>query len=398
MRVSTNQINMRAVNSMLDQQGKLSDIQNRLASGKRILSPADDPIASGQSLSINQSISVAEQYQSNSDIAKSRLSLEESTMQSASLILNRVRELAIQGNNATSSDADRKLIALEMKERLDELLSVSNTRDSNGEYIYAGFQGATQPFIKDGSGGFTYLGDEGQRLLQIGTARTVALGDSGKDVFLEIRNGNGIFSVTDNPANTGTGVIDNGSLANGVSWNPDTYTITFTSATAFEVRDSGNNLVLSSTYTDNALISFNGVNTSIKGAPSTGDVFTVSPSMNQGMLTTVQNIITAFEFSTSGVSGTAPLNNSASQFLTDIDQALDNVHNIRASIGARLNTVEAQKDQNETRIINAKQDLSELVDLDYVKAISDLNLQRIGLESAQKTYIQIQGLSLFNYL
>jgi flagellar hook-associated protein 3 FlgL len=398
MRVSTSQMNMQAVNNMLDQQNKLSKIQNQLATGKRVSIPSDDPIAAGKALNISQSISMTEQYQRNSDVVTARLDLEESSMTSMTLVLNRVRELALQGNNGTVTDADRSMIASEMRGRLDDLLALSNTRDANGEYIYAGFQGRTQPFFRDTAGGFSYAGDDGQRLLQIGPARTVALGDSGTDVFQAIRNGNGYFSVADNAANVGSGVIDTGSSSTGSGWVRDTYTIQFTTDTTFEITDSVGTVVLSDNYVVGAEISFNGIKTSIKGTPVANDSFTISPSLNQDMFTTVQNVIDAFESPTDATAGSARLNNSVSRFLTDVDQALDNIHSVRAGIGARLNSIESQKDRNESQVINNKQTLSELIDIDIVQAITDLNLQRIGLESAQKSYMQIQGLSLFNYL
>ena len=397
MRVSTNQINTLAINGILDQQSKLSTIQNQLSTGKRVINPSDDPITAAKSISINQAISVTEQYQKNSDVATSRLNLEESTIESMTFVLNRVRELSLQGNNATATANDRKLIAGEMKGLQDELLSLANTRDSNGEYIYSGFQGSTQPFARDTAGGFVYSGDDGQRLIQVSPSRTIAIGDSGRDVFVEIRNGNGAFTVADNATNNGSGVIDNGSLSNGVSWVPDTYTIRFTSDTTFVVEDSGGAPVYSDNYVADALISFNGVNTSIKGTPLSGDTFTISPSLNQDLFTTVQNVIDAFTSPTNG-SGTASVNNGVNRFLTDIDQAFENLHNVRAGVGARLNSLESQKSLNDAQIINDKQSLSDLIDVDYIEAISNLNLQQTGLEAAQKSYMKIQGLSLFNYL
>ena len=398
MRVSTNLINIRAVNGMLDQQSKLSELQLQLSSGKRIKTPADDPLGSAKSLSIDQSISVTEQYQRNSDVVKTRLQLEDSILNNVSLVLNRARELALQGNNASTTDSDRKMLANELRQRLDEILSLANTRDTNGQYIYSGFQEKSQPFSRTASGGFSYSGDDGQRMIQIGPSRTVALGNSGRDVFSEIKNGNGYFVVTDSPANTGTGVIDGGTLSNGSSWVQDTYTITFTTDTTFEVRDSGGGLVLSDTYTNGANITFNGVNTNIKGKPLIGDVFTISPSVNQDVFTSIQNLINAFETPTTGSGETAPLNNSVNRFLNDIDQGMENVLSVRSSVGVRLNTIDSQTNVNETQIINDNSNLSSIRDIDYIKAVSDLNLQQVSLESAQKAYLKIQGLSLFNYL
>lgn len=398
MRVSTNLINMRAVNGMLDQQSKLSELQMQLSSGKRIQSPADDPIGSAKSLNIDQSISVTKQFQRNSDIVKTRLQLEDSILNNVSLVLNRVRELALQGNNSSTTDNDRSLLADELKQRLDEVLSLANTRDSNGEYIYSGFQVKNQPFSKAAGGGFGYAGDDGQRMIQVGPSRSVAFGNTGRDVFLDIKNGNGNFSVADSSGNTGTAVIDGGTLANGATWVQDTYTITFTSDTTFEVRDSGGSLVLSDTYTDGSNISFNGVNTNIKGQPASGDIFTISPSSVQDVFTTIQNLVDAFGKTTTGPGSAAKLHNSVNSVLNDIDQAMENILGVRSSVGVRLNTLDSQTNINETKIINDNANLATIRDIDYIKAVSDLNLQQVGLESAQKAYMQIQGLTLFNYL
>jgi len=383
---------------MLDQQSKLSDIQTQLATGKRIASPSDDPIASAKSIGINQNISVAEQYQKNSDVVQSRLQLEDSTLENITLVINRVRELAIQGNNSSVTDNDRKLLASEAQQRLNELISLANTRDTNGEYIYSGFQSNNQPFSKLSTGGFLYSGDDGQRMIQISPSRTIALGDNGVDVFQKMLNGNGHFSVLDNPSNTGSGLIDGGSLTNGSSWVQDTYNITFITDTSFEVRDSGGGLVLASAYTEGSLISFNGVNTSIKGSPIAGDSFSLAPSINQDLFTTIENIINAFQSPTTGQGGAAKLHNGVNRFLNDIDQSLDVMHSIRSGVGVRLNSLETQKELNSSLIINNQSELSDLQDIDYIEAVSNLNLQRLGLESAQKTYMQIQGLSLFDYL
>jgi flagellar hook-associated protein 3 FlgL len=398
MRVSTSLINMRAVNGMLDQQARLSELQQQLSTGKRIQSPADDPIGSARGLSIDQSIAVTQQYKRNSDVVRTRLQLEDNILSNVSLVLNRAREVALQGNNSSATDSDRQILAKELKQRLEEILSLANTRNTNGEYIYSGFQVKNQPFSMVAGGGYSYSGDDGQRMIQISPSRTIALGNSGRDVFVEIKNGNGHFTAADDPTNAGTGVIDGGTLANGSSWVQDTYSITFTSDTTFEVRDSGGALVLADNYTDGGSISFNGVNTSIKGQPATGDVFTIAPSTSQDVFSTIQNLIGAFGKPTTGTGGTASLNNSVNRFLNDIDQALENVQNSRASVGARLNAIDSQNNVNETQIINDQENLSTIRDIDYVKAVSDLNLQQVGLESAQKAYLKIQGLSLFNYL
>ena len=84
--------------------------------------------------------------------------------------------------------------------------------------------------------------------------------------------------------------------------------------------------------------------------------------------------------------------------ITDLDQAMSNVLNVQARIGARLNTVTRQKDINETYGLQLKQAISSVQDFDYAEAVTTMNIQIAGLEAAQKTYQKIQGLSLFNFI
>ena len=183
MRISTVQLNLQAVNAMLDQQAAVSKTQLQIASGKRILTPSDDPVAAARSLALSQSVSVTEQFQTNIEAADSKLSLEEGALTSVTSVLQRVRELTIQGTNDTNSSADRNAIAQEVRELLDELLRLGNSRDEAGEYLFAGYKTQTQPFALSGTT-YTYSGDQGQRLLAVGPGRQVAMGDSGNDVFM----------------------------------------------------------------------------------------------------------------------------------------------------------------------------------------------------------------------
>lgn len=398
MRISTSQMTQQALAAMLEQQTNLSNTQLKISTGKSYLQPAEDPVAASQTLGLKKSLSQTGQYQKNADFASSRLRLEETTLQSATTVLNRARELAIQGNNAFISNADRKIIALELRQRVDELLSLANTQDANGEYVYAGFQSNTKPFAYNGTGGVSYSGDQGQRFIQIGQTRQVATGDPGFDVFMKIRNGNGTFVASNNPANAGTGVIDAGTVTDPAAYSVDTYTITFTTNTDYEIRDSASNLIAAGTYVPDGKLAFNGIQTSIKGEPQTGDTFTISPSSYQDVFVTMNNIITAFETGVNTASDTANLNNDVNRFLSDVDQSLENINITRSGIGTRLNSIDSQKQLNDTQSLSVTENISSLNDLDYVSAISKLNQQMAGLQAAQQSYVRVNNLSLFNYL
>lgn len=398
MRISTSQMHQTALTSILDQQAKLNRTQQQLGTGKKILNPSDDPTGAAKTLQFEQTLSVTDQYQSNADVAKARLGLEENTVSSVTDLLDRVREIALQANNSTLSNQDRNTLAVEVRQRLDELVSYANAKDASGEYLFSGYRGTTRPFAADASGGFPYSGDDGQRFVQIGPNRQVAVGDSGTDVFRKILTGNGTFSVQDNPANTGSGIIDSGRVTNPAAYVADTYTITFTTATTYEVRDSASALVLSGTYASDAEIAFNGIQVSIQGTPQSGDSFTIAPSTNQDIFTTVQNLAVALETGTTNDADKARFANAVNRFLSDVGQGMDNFSAVRAQIGARLNVISDQENLNADYTLQVQSSLSLIQDLDYADAVTRMQQQLAGLQAAQQAYVKVQGLSLFNYI
>jgi len=186
MRISTQQFYRQGVDVMLEQQARLNKTEVQLATGKRVNTPSDDPSASVQVLNMGEVSERLAQYQRNATVAQSRLEQEEVALQGVNNMLQRVRELAVQGNNGTNGAENRRAIAFEIKQHLEAYLQVVNTQDANGEYVFGGYRTDTQPFTHDGLGNFTYNGDSGQRRLQIGDSRDVAIGDPGSAIFDDI--------------------------------------------------------------------------------------------------------------------------------------------------------------------------------------------------------------------
>lgn len=185
MRISTSWSQQTAVNSMLNQQASLQQTQMQLSSGKKLLTPSDNPVAAARVIDLNQSIQITEQYQSNINTAKDRLSMQDGVLKGATDVLQRINELGIQGLNDTNSPSDRAAIAVEMKELNKQLLGLANTKNANGEYMFAGFKSTTQPFSQDATnpGAYAYAGDANSRSIQIDAARQITDGDPGTNVF-----------------------------------------------------------------------------------------------------------------------------------------------------------------------------------------------------------------------
>jgi flagellar hook-associated protein 3 FlgL len=184
MRISTAQIFRQSVDAMLNRQKELSQTELQVASGKRILNPSDDPSATVRILDLKETQQRLLQFQRNADAATAKLDQEETALQGMENLLQRVRELAVQGNNDPLGAEGRSAVAAEIRQHIDSFLQLANTQDANGEYVFAGFQSQTTPFSHDGVGNFSYHGDSGQRMLKIGESREVAVGDPGS-IFMD---------------------------------------------------------------------------------------------------------------------------------------------------------------------------------------------------------------------
>jgi flagellar hook-associated protein 3 FlgL len=185
MRISTAWANQSSVSSMLNTQAKLQETQLQISTGKKILTPADDPTASALLIDLKQSLKQTEQYQNNINTARHRLTMEEGVLQNATEILQRIHELGVQGLSGTNTQQSRTAAAVEMESLNDQLLSLANTKNANGEYMFAGFKSNTQPFNKDASnpGAYAYAGDASVRSVQIDASRQITDGDQGVNVF-----------------------------------------------------------------------------------------------------------------------------------------------------------------------------------------------------------------------
>jgi len=213
MRISTAQLFQQGVEAMLERQKDLSETELQVASGKRILRPSDDPSAAVRILDLKEAEQRLAQYQRNADWATARLEQEETTLQGIGNLLQRARELTVRGNNGTMSTVDRQAIAAEIEQIRDSFLQLTNTRDANGEYIFGGFRTQSEPMSMtigaDGRADFAYAGDEGQRLLQIGESREVAIGDPGS-LFMNV--------TSDDPAAVNS-ERDIGEIIDTIAWN-----------------------------------------------------------------------------------------------------------------------------------------------------------------------------------
>ncbi|RYY04139.1 MAG: flagellar hook-associated protein 3 [Gammaproteobacteria bacterium] len=284
MRVSSSQIYSVANIGMRDAQIAVDKTQQQISSGKRVLSSADDPVAATAILMLNQEIGRTTQFSKNIDSADNNLTLEDTTLQSVVTLITRLKELAVNaGNTAVMTSSDYKAIAAEVDSRLSELLALQNTRNASGQYIFAGFQSETQPFVSNGGGNYSYQGDEGQLFIQASSSVTVAVNDSGKKIFSDIPSANKTFNTSASPSNKANppAIISVGNIYDQAAFDklfPQDMVVTFNANSAvtpsspnYTITDSsGKVLVDKQLYVAGQDIKINGAKFAISGIPGSG--------------------------------------------------------------------------------------------------------------------------------
>lgn len=443
MRISTNMIFDAGVAGINRQTAATLKLSQQLATGRRIVTPADDPVGAAQALQVQQAKDINAQFATNLDNATSALGLEDTQLSTLNDIFGRIKTLTVQAGNSMLVAADRAAIAVELRARFEDLVNIANSTDGTGQHLFSGYMGSTQPFAGSVDGllaapgsEITYLGDDGQRTLAVSPSSQLAISDSGKDVFMRIAAGNGYFTTNYAAGNTGGGVINAGTVTDPAAWNSasnskdlkvqfwvDTAGVLGTAnATYYDLVDdvTGRSLYtdtasttgLGGTYTHaylpNQAITFSGlaapyndfgISVTASGAPASGDSFAIQASSSRSMFRTLADLIGTLERSTTtGVAVQAKYQVDIGNALINLEQSSDNILRVRVAVGSRLNEVESQQSLNGDLNLQYAQTLSSIQDLDYVKAISDLTQKQTQLEAAQKSFTAVSKLSLFNYI
>ncbi len=398
MRVSNDTLRSAFLAALDDARRRVLTTQEQVSTGLRVNAPSDDPVAAARIAHLDASLSRLDQYHANAGFARNQLGLEEEALAEVIGNLQRVRELMLQANNASTSSADRDIIAAEIRQQRDALLALANTTDVDGRSLFGGYREGTTPFTIAAGGNVVYNGDQGQRTLQISDSRFVAINDSGADVFQRIPEGNGTFVLSVNPANTGTGTLATSSVVNPSAWVPDTYTVTFLTPTTYEVRNAGSALISSGTFAPSQSLTFQGIEMRIDGSPAAGDRFTVAASAQRDVFATIDRVIAAIDAPATDPAARAQMHSNIGQRLADIDNAIARMTGARGEIGARMRALDQQESLNADFTVHLKTTLSSVRDLDYAEALSRLSQELFGLDAAQQAFARTQSLSLFKYI
>jgi flagellar hook-associated protein 3 FlgL len=403
MRISTSSLFESNVSRISDTQSSLAKVQQQISTGKRLLTPADDPLGAAKALDLSQGQSLNTQYAQNRGSAKDALNMQEGALQSVTDLLQDVRTQVLAAGSGSLDDTSRKFIATDLRSRLQELSSLANSRDGVGNYLFAGFQDSAPPFASGGAGGtVAYSGDSGQKLLQVGASRQMASNDTGEAIFMNVP-----ASLVYKGASTGTGsaamsslmVSDSSLVKPGHQYQVE-FDATGANYAVYDITADPNKASALSTgaYASPQTLRFDGIEMVVSGAPAGGDRVDLKPVRSQSAFATMEDLIATLETPVATEAERKMFNYKLSAAGENIDNALDNVLTTRASVGSRLKELDGLDDAGSARDIQYADQLSAIQDLDYVKAISDLSQKQMMLQAAQQSFVKVSGLSLFNFL
>lgn len=409
MRVSTLLSQQIGVRTMATQEAKMLHTMQQLASGKRLLTPADDPLAAAQSVNVAQTESMNLRFGTNRGIAEQNLASEENVLNNITSALQGVLGRVVEAGNGSYSDGERRVLANVLRQTYDSLMGNANATDGNGQYIFSGDRGNVAPYdAKTGD----YLGNDGERLVQVGQTRQMSTSDTGLTVFSRTAPGTQTYVAEADKDNKGTGTFGKVELADtqAADFGKD-FTIVFSEDNTdpanvklqYTIDIDGGASIGPRDYEEGAAIVANGVSVSISGKPEVDDSFEVksatslSGDSDFSVFNTMKDLITALETPTEGnPAAAADLSNALATANRKLNLHLDNVLTVRASVGARMNELDALGDEGSMRNLNYKAQLSSLEDVDYREASTNIAVQQVALQAAELAYMKTQGLGLFS--
>ena len=427
MQVSTKLFNQQAVNQFGKLTEQIQDMQAKVSTGKNILKSSDDPVAAVELSAAKEQKNILDRFKRNVDSAQRRLDLADASIQQAVNVMIRISELAIQAGNDTNGVSERIALRTEVEQLSNVMMEIANTRDAQGQSLFAGYHTNSQAFIKNVDGTFEYLGDRGTHSVQISESMNVATSIDGGTAFETVDTGKGrkstfdIITNTINAISTASGLSRQGSGAASASLDfnvprdPQNWTFTLTGSKGAKTIST---TISEGKFSDvvtkiNAETANTGISAALDSA--TGKI---TLTETQSRLIKVDNIqIEGMDFSSTEVKSYVDFNTLSgdgtavgtyrrltdvdqliSSSVTDVQKATDHLSQQRAFLGAQINKAEHQKDALDQRIIATSEKISDIDTADMAALVTKLQSLLLNKDAAQQAYAKISQNSLFDYL
>lgn len=405
MRVSTANSYDNTVSLLARRQAELAQMQENLATGKRVLKPSDDPVAATLSETAQNRLSRTQSDLRSLETARTSLQQAESGLAESGELIQKVRELLVSAGNATFGPSEREDIARQLEGLREQLIGVANLKDNAGRTLFGGLGGAATPFVDLYSASGNGVQFEGQRGQAAAGNTSLPQTLDGNAIWMRVPEGNGSFTLSLDPSNTGGVSTSVGEVTNPGALTGADYRIDFADVagvmqyTVTNLTTAASNPMPGQTgvpYTSGMTIAFDGQSLQMSGPPAAGDRINLVPAGRTDIFSVVQDAVSALRYT--GANDSAHRTQELARTMTELDAGHDRVLLARGRAGEWLNRADSLDTLLEDRSVDLKTEQSRLEDLDLVKGISDFQTQQLGLEAALKSYAQVQRLSLFQMI
>ncbi|MGI2172766.1 flagellar hook-associated protein FlgL [Shewanella ulleungensis] len=401
MRISTGQMFQQSTNSILEKQSATNSIMGQISSGKRVETAGDDPVAAIAIDNLKQRNTLVDQFVKNIDYATNHVQQTESQLGQADDLAASMKESMLRAANGSMTSAERQTIADDMRQSLEQLMSIANTKDESGNYIFGGTKTNDIPFAFDNNGQVVYSGDSGIRKSNIATGVQVNTNTPGDAAFMNAPNAMGDYGVNYSSLQQGDFVVTSAKITGTSPYTADTYTFNFVDdglgGLNVEVYDSTANLVRTVAPFDASVpVSVNGIDVKLDGEPQAGDSFSINEVAEVSIFDTFSKAIALFE---RGDDAQTPAGQSElAQLLNNLDSGVNQMSQQRSYTGNSLKVLQQYSDNHtDEKIINTSA-LSKLEDLDFASAITEFEKQQLALNAVSSLFTKVGTLSLFDYI
>jgi flagellar hook-associated protein 3 FlgL len=398
MQISTANSRNVAIDQLMVDQNSMNTTQQQLTSGFQVNAPSDNPAAAA----VNERILADEAHitsmQAAANASNNAMTLSETALASATSLLQSINQDIVEAGNATLSASDRQSLATGITQLRNQLLSVANSTDGNGSYLFAG-QASSQPPFVDAAGGVQYHGTNSQTYAAAGQGMSLPLTLNGQSAFMQAPSGNGVFA-TSALVSTGSAWIDPGSVTNAAALTGATYQINFSVSggnTTYSVLKNGAATPQTNVaFQSGQAVQVDGMSAVITGQPANGDEFQLAPSTPS---LSVFDVIdkTIADLNTPGLTS-AQISQDNSTNLQNLNQCMTQVSAAQSVAGSAVNRISEITSQLSAQTLADQTQDSNAVDVNETQALSTFSTEQTGYQAALKAYSLIQGLSLFNYL
>lgn len=397
------------LDALMRRQQALTQSQAHLVSGKRIDRASDDPAGAARAERALADQTRSEGLLRTVGASRNAMSLAESSIGNAVDLLQTARDTVIEAGNGVRNAADLSLLADRLKQARGQLLTVANTDNGAGHFVFGGQGNDRLPFVDTGAG-VTYQGRAGNADGSLSEELPLAV--DGDALWLNARSGNGVFETSRQVGATSAAWISAGQVSDPSALalaDGQHYEVGFDTATRYSVHlvasDGSRTPVPDTTSNTHDYVSgtpiagLPGMSVNVSGKAAAGDTFTIAPSSpDLSVFDALDKVIDVLGASVT----TAPSADDQAQALNhglrDLDQVLSNMQKVRSRAGETLNRIDGIDERTQGRILSDKSIRSEAEDLDMAQGISEFTTQQTAYQAALQSYSMVRKLSLFDYI